>query len=85
MGGARPKGALRPLSAEGRLFPPRVSPRALNLDDLGSLVGQQHPQQRPVDVAAGQRRFVDDLPGGGRRLVQDTIGIEYTIVTGVVT
>ena len=39
----------------------------------------------PATVASGERRFVDDLPGGGRRLVQDAIGIEYTIVNGVVT
>ena len=35
------------------MFPPRVSPRALNLDDLGSLVRQQHPQQGPGHIVSG--------------------------------
>ena len=39
----------------------------------------------PAIVASGERTFVDDLPGGGRRLVQYAKGIEYTFVNGVLT
>ena len=39
----------------------------------------------PATVASGERVFVNDLPGGGERLVQHATGIEWTIVNGVVT
>ncbi len=39
----------------------------------------------PETVAASERSFVSDLPGGQRRLVQHSRGIEYTVVNGQVT
>ncbi len=39
----------------------------------------------PATVRATDRVFVNDLPGGARRLVQYAEGIEYTLVNGVVT
>ena len=39
----------------------------------------------PQTVGPSERTFVNDLPGGARRLVQYSEGIEYTLVNGVVT
>jgi len=38
----------------------------------------------PETVRPTAKEFVNDLPGGGRRLVQGSEGIEYTLVNGVV-
>jgi N-acyl-D-aspartate/D-glutamate deacylase len=37
----------------------------------------------PASVAAGPARSVADLPGGGRRLVADPIGVPHVLVAGV--
>ncbi len=39
----------------------------------------------PLCVGPAVPRLVDDLPGGGRRLVQRSVGFRATIVNGVVT
>ncbi len=39
----------------------------------------------PDTVMPTERVFVNDLPGGGPRLIQNARGIEYTIVNGVIT
>ena len=39
----------------------------------------------PETVGPSERTFVNDLPGGARRLVQYATGIEYTLVNGTVT
>jgi len=39
----------------------------------------------PQTVGPSERAFANDLPGGARRLVQYSKGIEYTLVNGVVT
>jgi len=39
----------------------------------------------PETIAAGETEFADDLPNGGRRLIQRGQGIGYTIVNGEVT
>jgi N-acyl-D-aspartate/D-glutamate deacylase len=39
----------------------------------------------PQTVGPSERTFANDLPGGARRLVQYSKGIEYTLVNGVVT
>lgn len=37
------------------------------------------------NVGAGQPYIINDLPAGGKRLMQETTGIEYTIVSGNIT
>ncbi len=37
------------------------------------------------NVGAGQPYIVNDLPAGGKRLMQETRGFEYTIVSGNIT
>ena len=39
----------------------------------------------PETVGPSERTFVNDLPGGARRLVQYATGVEYTLVNGTVT
>lgn len=37
------------------------------------------------NVGAGHPYIVNDLPAGGKRLMQETTGFEYTIVSGNIT
>ena len=57
----------------GRLLPGRVTLQ-ISRSSIPSTVGSSN---------RGERRF--DLPGGGKRMVMPSRGIECTIVNGVVT
>ena len=61
---------------------------AVGLDDRGTLQVGKKADLNVIDLdhlALHQPRSVDDLPAGGRRILQDASGYKATIVSGVVT
>jgi len=62
--------------------------RAVGLDDRGTLEVGRKADLNVIDferLALHAPRAVDDLPAGGRRILQDATGYVATIVSGVVT
>ena len=61
---------------------------AVGLDDRGTLEVGKKADVNVIDLdhlTLHQPRSVDDLPAGGRRILQDASGYKATIVSGVVT
>src|SRR5690606_10643612 len=62
--------------------------RAVGLLDRGTLEVGQKADLNVIDyeqLALHAPRAVDDLPAGGRRILQDATGYVATVVSGVVT
>ena len=61
---------------------------AVGLDDRGTIAVGKKADVNVIDLehlTLHQPRSVDDLPAGGRRILQDATGYVATIVSGVVT
>jgi N-acyl-D-aspartate/D-glutamate deacylase len=61
---------------------------AVGLDDRGTIQVGKKADLNVIDLdhlSLHQPRSVDDLPAGGRRILQDATGYKATIVSGVVT
>ena len=77
------------LTLEGRAAPDVGSGRFLRNQDRGRLepgIGRRHRHLRSRTIGSenrGERRY--DLPGGAKRMVMPSRGVEYTIVNGAVT
>jgi len=62
--------------------------RAVGLDDRGTIEVGQKADLNVIDfdhLALHAPRSIDDLPAGGRRILQDATGYRATVVSGVVT
>ena len=62
--------------------------KAVGLDDRGTIEPGRKADLNVIDfdrLTLHAPRSVDDLPAGGRRILQDATGYVATIVSGVVT
>ena len=86
--GPRPHPRRPPLARDGRAQAGAATAEVVGLTDRGTIEVGKKADLNVIDfenLELHEPRSVDDLPAGGRRILQDVTGYVATIVSGVVT